>query len=259
MGRSFTEDVEREDDGSPDGDAAYVASLERLASVRVDESDVDRTLGLILETAAAAVPGVAAASVSLRTTREQFVSVASSHDEAIELDHLQFQLHEGPCVDALERGVLTQIDDLELETRWPSFSGRAVRYGIRSILAVPLVGDGRTVGALSVFAAEAHVFDERAGKAAARIAVPAAAALVNQQAFERATELVEQLEQAMASRSVIEQAKGIVIARRRCDADAAFEVLKGISQRTNRKLRDVARQLVELHGGTPGAEDDQDD
>ncbi len=238
-----------------DRDAAYVTNLERLAALLIDDTDLDRTLELVLQATAETIPGTAAASVSVRHGTG-YVTVGSSDDTVVGLDHLQYRLREGPCVAAVEQGELQQVDDLLTETRWPRFRKEAASAACRSLLATPLRAHDETIGALNVFAARPHAFDARAAELALRIAVPAAAALVNLQAFQRATDLAAQLEEAMASRSVIEQAKGIVIARQRCSPEAAFEVLRRISQQTNRKVRDVAREVVERHGGVPGRGDD---
>jgi uncharacterized protein YdbL (DUF1318 family) len=107
-----------------------------------------------------------------------------------------------------------------------------------------LVAGGAVIGALNIFADGDDGFTHQDIEVARNIASPAAVTLANGRAYRQATRLAQQLEEAMTSRVIIEQAKGILVATRRCDADRAFEMLREVSQRSNRKLHDVAHELV---------------
>lgn len=111
-------------------------------------------------------------------------------------------------------------------------------------MTLPLVAGGSVIGALNIFADGTEGFTDQDIEVARSIASPAAVTLANGRAYRQAKRLAAQLEEAMTSRVVIEQAKGILMVTRRCDPDQAFEMLREVSQRSNRKLRDVAGDLV---------------
>jgi GAF domain-containing protein len=134
--------------------------------------------------------------------------------------------------------------DLRSDDRWPAVAERATELGIRCLLAVPLVVDGRCLGALTVSSPEVDGLDAADRELARRLAIPAATTLANGRAYQRVSRLAAQLEEALDSRATIERAKGILMAREGYDADEAFDRLRRASQEHNRKLRDVARAVV---------------
>jgi GAF domain-containing protein len=227
-----------------DGLEAYVSTLEELTGMLLEDASLEQLLQHVLELTSRAVETSAAVSVTIVGDDGGYQTVAASSSEAVGLDELQYELREGPCIDALEHARENLLLDLRSEGSFPRFRARAREAGFGSILAVPLLAGGIPVGALNVFAAETDGFGEQDVLLARRIAAPAAATLANAKAYRRVARLSEQLHQALESRAVIEQAKGVLVAQRRCTPEEAFDLLRSTSQRSNRKLRVVAASVV---------------
>ena len=225
-----------------------VRELARLAGVALGQSDLQSTLVEICRIATTAIPRAVGASVT--TFPEGRPGAVASDDWARELDELQYAEHEGPCLDAYRTGNAFRVRDLEQEPRWPSYTPRASERGARSMMSLPMASEGKTIGALNVYSREVDAFDSEAASLGELAAAHAGLASQVSAAFFGHRDLAEQLRDAMASRAVIEQAKGIVMARERCNADAAFDALVRTSQRANRKLRDVAAELVAETSGS---------
>lgn len=233
---------------------AYVGALEDLAQFLHEEGSLEDLLEQVLELTSRAITSSAAVSVTVVDDDGGYRTVAASTADARLVDEAQYELGQGPCVEALETGREHILDDLTDLQLWPTFRERALQLGFGAALAVPLLLAGRTVGALNVFAAEPSGLSERDRELARRIAAPAAATLANARAYQRVTRLADQLEEALEGRAVIEQAKGVLMAHARCSADAAFDRLRRTSQERNQRLRDVAAEVLaracgELNGG----------
>ena len=134
----------------------------------------------------------------------------------------------------------------ETAERWPEFTAAAAEAGIRSILSVPLVAQ-RPLGALNLYSRTAEGYDETAEETAVLFSEQAAVACANAEVYWRTYSLTEHLREALESRDVIGQAKGILMVRRGCTPDTAFEALRKVSQHRNIKLRQIAEQVV-YHG-----------
>jgi GAF domain-containing protein len=130
--------------------------------------------------------------------------------------------------------------------RWPEFSTAAATAGVQSVLAVPLVANSQPLGALNLYSKSPGGYDEAAEETARLFSEQAAVACANAEVYWRTHNLTEHLREALESRDVIGQAKGILMARRNCTPDAAFEALRQASQYRNVKLRDIAEQVVYL-------------
>jgi GAF domain-containing protein len=221
--------------------------LTALAGVVLAQDDLESTLREVCRIAARAVPGAEGASVT--TFPEGRPGAIASDDWAKELDELQYAEHEGPCLDAYRTGNAFRVRDITSDPRWPSYLPRATERGARSMMSLPMPAEGNVIGALNVYARTADVFDAEAASVAEIVAAHAGLASHVAAAFFRHRSLAEQLAEAMRSRAVIEQAKGVLIAVHRCPADEAFERLVSMSQNSNRKLRDVASDLVATASG----------
>ncbi|GAA3014423.1 ANTAR domain-containing protein [Actinokineospora diospyrosa] len=191
-------------------------------------------------------------SVTLRAPDGGFHTPAGTDLVAAELDRLQYEFGEGCCVEcALPSGpAAAHSPDLAVDQRWPRFGPAAARLGFRSLASVALLPDVRAPrlsGALNVYSREAGAFDESDRDALLLLATHASLALAMTEGVTREQLRVEQLQAALDTRDVIGQAKGILMARRRIDADQAFDVLRRTSQNINVKLRDLAKTLVDRH------------
>jgi GAF domain-containing protein len=131
-----------------------------------------------------------------------------------------------------------------MDERWPAFSQLAAGHGVRSVMSMPLVANHEGVGALNFCSRVPKAFSDDEARVAAQFAAQAAIVLANTQAYWDARELSQQLNEALKSRATIEQAKGILMGAQRCGPDEAFEILVRASQRENRKLRDIAANIV---------------
>lgn len=173
---------------------------------------------------------------------------------AMQADERQYGLDSGPCLDAGRGGEILHITDMRSEERWPDYTPHAIQVGVLSSLSVPLPIQEDLIGALNIYSRAPGAFDPASIRAGETFAAYAAIAVGNASTFASTAETAENLRAAMASRATIEQAKGILMARGGISPEQAFEILVRASQRENRKLRDVASDLVErVQQRRPGA------
>jgi GAF domain-containing protein len=156
---------------------------------------------------------------------------------------LQYELDEGPCLSAWSHRAPFRVDDLP-DPRWPEWSTAVGPLFIRSTLSVPLLAGDTAFGAMKVYSEQPEVFTDREEQILTRFAAQAAIPLANMQSLEKAQQLSSGLREALNHRQVIGQAMGIIMAPGGIDETAAFAQLVGTSQRQNKKLRDVAQDLV---------------
>lgn len=171
-------------------------------------------------------------------------TVACSDPLASEIDEVQYRLDDGPCLHAMRSGDRVRIDDTCDRARWPRFEAAAHARGIRSCLALPLVADGKPVGALNLYARGAAAFGPVPTRRAENLAENASGALSLMLRLASYSELTDQLRSSLTSRAIIYQALGVIMAQERCTQARAFEMLRTTSQRTNVKLRDIASAIV---------------
>jgi hypothetical protein len=219
------------------GLASQFAAVARALS---SEETVAATLRRVVEIARSIVPGCHHAGVTvLRRGRPE--TPAASDEVSAAVDRIQYETGEGPCLSAILEQPTYRTDDLAAETRWPKFSGPAAeRTGVRSVLAYRLFTEADTLGALNLYSRERAAFDDEA-EAIGMILV-AHAALAFARARER--EQISGLEQALASNRSIGMAMGILMAIHRVGQDEAFDLMRSVSQRTNRKVREIADEVV---------------
>jgi hypothetical protein len=196
--------------------------------------------------------GASEAGVVLADERGSLRSVASSHESARLLDLFEIQNQEGPCLDCYRTG--EQIVNVWLappENRWPKFDVEARRLGFTTVHALPMRLRGQVIGAVNVFASNATTLSATEVEVGQALADVATVGILQERSIREARLLNEQLQAALNSRIVIEQAKGMLAERRVIEMDAAFEMLRSHARNTNRKLSDVAHALV---AGTLSAE-----
>lgn len=228
---------------SRDRAADVTDAVAELSEMLVDDADLPALLQRVAELALRTVADCAAASVTLISGPGPRTA-AHTGPLALELDEVQYAADAGPCL-AAAREVRTYAVELSVaDERWPHFTDAARRLGATAFLATPLVAGGRSVGALNLFSTTAGGFGEVDSALVELFCARASVALANTRLYETAVATAEQLTEAMTSRAVIEQAKGILMARGGIDAESAFAALTARSQQDNRKLRDVAADLV---------------
>jgi len=204
---------------------------------------VEGTMQRIVAFAVDTIEGCDHASISL-LEGTHIATRVSSDARVADVDVLQYETGEGPCVDVVNEGMNSvYAEDLTDDPRWPRFGPRAAAAGMRSLLAIRLLAD-RTLGALNLYARLPRAYGATDRATGVIFATHAGIALA---AVEARTEAhrVEHLEQALSSRELIGQAQGILMERERITPDQAFDVLRRASQHLNVKLREVAQHLVD--------------
>lgn len=214
-----------------------------LADTLVEDFDVIEFLDLLAGRCVELL-GVDAAGVALGDQRGRLRSAAASAEEARLLELFEVQTDAGPCVDAYRTGRPVVNADLAAEEeRWPRFAAAASEAGFTSVHALPMRLRGEVIGALNLFCVEATSLtdtDQRIGQALADVAT---IGILQNRGARHAETVTEQLQTALNSRVVIEQAKGVLAERGSLSMDEAFEALRSHARRTSQRLSDLARSV----------------
>jgi GAF domain-containing protein len=219
-----------------------------VADTLVDEFDlVDFLHNLTVH--AAGISGADAAGLMLTDQRGslQFMAASNSNGETLEL--FQLQNSEGPCLDCFTTGEPVVNADLAHADRWPTFAPRALALGYQSVHAFPMRLREHIIGALNLFGSAHARFDAADVRLVQALADVATIALMQERTIRRAEELTEQLQGALTSRVVIEQAKGAVAALRGVSTDEAFELLRTQARSHQKRLVDVAQAVLDERQG----------
>jgi GAF domain-containing protein len=228
-----------------DADARSSPRFDALwRTVVSEDANLQAVMRRVAETGRAVLADCESASITI-IERGRPVTVGSSNDTAQALDDAQYSAGEGPCLAAAQEGRTIRIDDTGNDERWPRFVASARANGIRSSLSVPIDVEGAdTFAGFNVYGNALGGFSDADAQLCQAFAAQASIVVANAQAYFAAFELSRNMAKAMESRAEIEQAKGVLISTHRIDADAAFDLLRQRSQTTNRKLRDVAVDVV---------------
>ena len=221
-----------------------------LGRLPLDQMPLGQVLARVAELARATIPGADEVSVTL-IEADEARSVAFTGDLAKDLDERQYADGFGPCMDAARGGQAVVVADTAAEERYPEYAAVAARAGVRSSLSVGMPVPQRVVGGLNLYSTGVGAFDEEALAVASAFADFGAVALLNAGLVASKTALARQLEEAMATRAVIEQAKGLLVGRLGCTPEEAFDHLSRQSQNANRKLHQVAAQIIADAQGLP--------
>ncbi len=227
-----------------DSDQAVADAFEALANYVISDNTVDGALQLLVDLAGACIEGAEAVGISLMR-RGGVVTAVSSKPKVIAIDNLQYDSGSGPCLQAMADGEMQMVTSLLTEDRWPEFTNKALYEGVQSIVAYPLKSKEEVFGALNVYSPRDQAFSHHAISVGEVFAARASVLLVNATRYEAAIQLASQLEEALQSRAVIDQAKGILMEREKISADEAFDRLKSVSQHSNIKVRELAQRIVE--------------
>jgi len=221
------------------------AGREALRRFLAGDDDLAAMQTKIALIATETVPGCDMASITMLRDQKP-TTPAFTAKTALLLDEAQYENGDGPCLAAIRhRGpehVSTTADD-----RWPAFSAAAADLGVLATFSVPLGNEEAVIGALNMYSETQAEYDAAARDVACSFADQLGVAVATATLYAESYELSRQLQQAMESRAVIEQAKGILMAAQRCSPDAAFQILVRASQNQNRKLRAIASEIVERY------------
>ncbi|MFI5680242.1 GAF and ANTAR domain-containing protein [Streptomyces cellulosae] len=179
------------------------------------------------------------------------LTVVSAGSVATKLDEKQYGQDDGPCLHALRTGQELLVGDMLRETRWGDYPAYAAACGIRSSLSLPIAAHTHTACAINLYAAPPDAFRQTDLDALRSLAEQATGAIALAQRITDTQEFAEQLQTAMQSRSVIDQALGVVMGQQRCTADEAFGILRSASQQRNIKLRVLCSELITNVTGRP--------
>ncbi|QIS19953.1 GAF and ANTAR domain-containing protein [Nocardia terpenica] len=217
----------------------FAEAVRELSAVVTSSGSAEAAIGEVVLLVSRLLPGRPMAAVTLHHegTPE---TVAPTDGHTAVIDAVQCDAGVGPCWDVVRGERPVWVPDVAGERRWGDYPARMLAHGVRSIYSRPMWSNGTVIGAFNLYSTRSHGFDASARQAAGYLTVVLSAV------FERARQaaLTGQLREALASRSVIDQALGIVMGRCGCDRDAAFDVLRQTSQQRNIKLAEVAAQTV---------------
>jgi transcriptional regulator with GAF, ATPase, and Fis domain len=220
--------------------AEHIASLAQLL---LSEDDPDATLRQLAELALEVIPGSDAAGV-IAAGAESW-SLAASAGTVADLHQLQLQTGDGPVAEVLRYGEARRIDNAATEDRWPAVCAAMASEELSSCLVLPLRTDRQRGGAVALYGRKPDAFVGSSHDIALLFAAQGGVAVRNAALYRSCHRMLQNVQTALASRAVIEQAKGILVAQYGYPPDIAFKRLSSISQYSNRKVRDVAADLVE--------------
>jgi transcriptional regulator with GAF, ATPase, and Fis domain len=232
-------------DSAPDQRGITVAQqlMNQLAGTMDGLDDLGPYLERLVHSVNAAIDGCDAVGVTV-VMEDRPRTAAYTTAGTLEIDAVQYAVGDGPCLDAFRNGRENLVDFAGAEKRWPAFMQGCHPGEVQSLLAVPLQDERTRFGALNLYGYRRYAFDHTdlvVVRMAAQRAADAISAVVR---LVGARAVAGQLEEAMASRAVIEQAKGVLMARHGVDETVAFEVLRRQSQERNTKVRVIAAQIV---------------
>ncbi len=189
--------------------------------------------------------GVSAAGLLLADPRGELRVVAASSEAARLLELFQLQADQGPCLDCFRSGQPVTSGDLAADQRWPRFATAASQAGFGAVQALPMRLRDQVIGALNLFRATSGDFEPASIRIGQALADVATISLLHERSMRRSDILNEQLQAALNSRVVIEQAKGKLAERLGTDMDQAFAILRDHARNTNQRLSDVARDFID--------------
>ncbi|WP_244900893.1 GAF and ANTAR domain-containing protein [Streptomyces nanshensis] len=224
------------------------------ADERGGEISLSRGFTDLAERAVVRTPGSCAAAVTLTDAAggtlgdcPEGSAAAVTHPDLSELVAVQWESGEGPVPEALRGGEAVSVGEVLRETRWPRYRALALQRGLRASVTLPYRHDGAVL-TLSLYAFRPGALGAVVEERGAELAGLVAGVLGRDRRYREALAEVEQLNSALRSRPVVDQACGIVVGREGCSAQEAFDLLRELSQRTNRKLSDLAEAIVRNRG-----------
>jgi GAF domain-containing protein len=222
-------------------------ALSALARFQVADASVGDTLQRIADITLEAMPSAAVVGMTMLGQDGRPTTAVYTDEDSPEIDQAQYDEGKGPCLDAWRNRRIYRVRDVNAcATEYPAFAAACVEHGVFSTLSLPMVVGEESIGAMNLYARVTDAFADDDESVGEDLAGAAASTLANVTAYRTAFELGQNLTEAMKSRAVIEQAKGMLMARTPgMTPDQAFELLRTASQRENVKLREIAQRIVE--------------
>jgi GAF domain-containing protein len=220
-----------------------VQAIRDLSHLMVSDEGLDATLERVITLAARTIPGCELASMTmLRNGR--FATPVATGPIAVEVDRAQYRADAGPCVQAVRDRKVFRVNAVTDDPRWPEFNEAAASAGLSSSLSLPMAVEDKAVGALNLYAKVPGAFSEADEGTAVLFAEQAGVACLNAERYWSIYNINQQLEEALKTRDVIGQAKGILMASLKITDDQSFDLLRAASQRRNVKLRVLAEEVA---------------
>jgi len=221
----------------------FLQTLSRFARVLPAQYDLETALAELTESVTA-VLGLSGSGVTMAEDgRLRFVTAVSRASG--ELERVQELQQSGPCQDAYDTGEVVRVTDVRLESvRWPEFAAAATRLGVAGVAGVPMRLADQIIGALNMYSPEPREWSDQDIAAAAVLADVATSYVINASKMRQQQQLTEQLQQALESRVVIEQAKGITAQQNAVSVDQAYDLMRGHARSNNASMRAVAHGIV---------------
>jgi transcriptional regulator with GAF, ATPase, and Fis domain len=229
-------DHEAGDAGGAGGAVDLAAAMAAAALVLKEPETVEDALARLVVVALSVIPGAEQCGISV-ADRKSVTTVASTDGMVDRLDQLQYDLDEGPCLDAMRHHTSVVVDDMRTETRWPRFAPPAAEAGCISQMGLEIFRESGRVGGLNLYSTRPSAFDDQTRQAATLLAIHTSVVMGKVIA-------VDNLHHALRTRQLIGQAVGIVMYRYAVDEQAAFAYLARTSQNSNVKLHEVAAKIV---------------
>ena len=225
--------------------------LEGLQNALLNTDSVQQFLRELAVLSTQAMDSVMSCGMSLRQRNRSQPVTACSDPLASAADEVQYQTGDGPSLRAIRHARPVRVDDTAASQRWPKFCRQAEELGLRSCYALPLIVDGEPVGALILYSRQPGAFGPEETGRADRFAKDASGALTLALRMASCTDLNEQLRSSIGSRTIIDQALGVIMATEHVAQDRALALLRSVSQNSNVRLRDLAASIVTRVSGEP--------
>jgi GAF domain-containing protein len=225
-------------------EARLVDTFVTLADTLVAGYDVVDLLQTLVE-ACAELLEASAAGLMLADANGELAVVASTSERSRLVEMMQLRYDLGPCVESFATGDVVQIRDIAELTKWPDFKREALAQGFRAVHAVPMKLRGNVIGTLNLFSVRPGLLEPLDAAAAKGLADVATISILHERALRENEVTRAQLQSALDSRVIIEQAKGVVAQTRGVDMDQSFRTLRDYARSHNIALRDVAKSVVE--------------
>ncbi|GAB2741880.1 hypothetical protein GCM10027174_14230 [Salinifilum aidingensis] len=229
------------------------AGIGRLPNLLLGTAEIDEVLWETALLAVRADETVESCGVTV-IRDDALVSILPDRSPHAKLENTQYAAEDGPILEAMREHHPVLVSSTATERRWGEYPRHAREAGIGSSLTLPMLAGDKPLGAITLYSSRPRAFPEHhvLGTLVANLAATGLWCLLRHADKQR---MEEQLQQALTSREVVDQAKGIIMAQRGCDAREAFSLLRRTSQDNNIKLRDVARKVVDRAvGGDPAVE-----
>lgn len=226
-----------------DQTVTHMEEIARLGALLLRDQTMEAVLEKIVDIAVRTMPSASSVSVVLVRRGGYHTSHASS-GEAVDLDRAQFEAASGPCLEAIARSERVLSAREADSDQWTEFCARADELGVHGSMSTPLIAGETTFGALNVYTRSRNDFTTTETAIALALAQQASVVVANTTTLAEASMLNSQLAEALASRDLIGTAKGLLMAREECTREEAFDILRRASQRENRRIRDMAEEIV---------------